>query len=57
MGLRLESVTPMALKRLFHDINFGNARMNEYQITLRKRNTYGVETFILYYCERQCTHE
>ena len=24
----------MALKRLFHDINFGNARMNEYQITL-----------------------
>ena len=24
----------MALKRLFHDIIFGNARMNEYQITL-----------------------
>ena len=24
----------MALKRLFHDINFGNVRMNEYQITL-----------------------
>ena len=24
----------MALNRLFHDINFGNARMNEYQITL-----------------------
>ena len=24
----------MALKRLFYDINFGNARMNEYQITL-----------------------
>ena len=24
----------MALKRLFHDINFGKARMNEYQITL-----------------------
>ena len=24
----------MALKRLFHDINFGNARMNKYQITL-----------------------
>ena len=24
----------MALKRLFHDINFANARMNEYQITL-----------------------
>lgn len=24
----------MALKRLFHDINFGNARMNEHQITL-----------------------
>ena len=32
--MRLESVTPMALKRLFHDINFGKARMNEYQITL-----------------------
>jgi len=24
----------MALKRLFYDINFGKARMNEYQITL-----------------------
>ena len=24
----------MELKRLFHDINFGKARMNEYQITL-----------------------
>ena len=24
----------MALKRLFHDINFGKARMNECQITL-----------------------
>ena len=33
-GLIKEIAIPMALKRLFHDINFGNARMNKYQITL-----------------------
>jgi len=42
-GLRLESVTPMVLKYSYHGVIDGNIRMNKWRITLRKRNTYGVE--------------
>ena len=33
----------MTLKRVFHGVIDGNIRMNKWRITLRKRNTYGVE--------------
>ena len=42
-GLRLESVTLMALKYSYHGVIDGNIRMNKCWITLRKRNTDGVE--------------
>ena len=42
-GLRLESVIPTALKHSYHGVIDSNIRMNKCWITLRKRNTYGVE--------------
>ena len=33
----------MALKHSYHGVIDGNIRMNKWWITLRKRNTYGVE--------------
>ena len=41
-GLRLESVTPMALKCSCHSMIDGNIRMNTCWIAPKKRNTYGV---------------
>ena len=39
----------MALKYSYHGVIDGNIRMNKWQIAPKKRNTYGVETFILLY--------
>ena len=33
----------MALKHSYHGVIDGNIRMNKWRITLKKRNTYGVE--------------
>ena len=33
----------MALKHSYHGVIDGNIRMKKWRITLRKRNTYGVE--------------
>jgi len=33
----------MALKYSYHGVIDGNIRMDKWRITLRKRNTYGVE--------------
>ena len=41
-GLRLESVTPMALKYSFRNMNYVISRQEIWRITPKKRNTYGV---------------
>ena len=39
----------MALERPIRNMNYVFLCLNLWWITLKKRNTYGVETFILYY--------
>ena len=41
-GLRLESVTPMALKCSIRNMNYVMSRQKIWWITPKKRNTYGV---------------
>ena len=41
-GLRLESVTLTALKRVLHDVINVYTYMNKWQITQKRYNTYGV---------------
>jgi len=41
-GLRLESVTPTALNRLFRNMNYVFSHLNLWWIASKKRNTYGV---------------
>ena len=45
-GLRLESVTPMALIPLFYNTIDADIFVNKLWIALKRYNTYGVETFI-----------
>jgi len=42
-GLRLESVTPTALKRLFHKMIDIYTQINKWQVAPKKHNTYGVD--------------
>ena len=53
-GLRLESVTPMALFPTHHALTQGSLHYRLATLGYQKRNTYGVETFILQY--NQCQH-
>ena len=39
----IKSVTPMALKRLFHKMIDIYTQINKWQIAPKKRNAYGVE--------------
>ena len=41
-GLRLESVTPMALTRSFHNTIDVNTHMNKWWIAPKRYNTYSV---------------
>ena len=41
-GLRLESVTPMALKHVFHGVINVNIHMDKWWIASKKYNTYSV---------------
>ena len=47
--LRLESVTPMALKPIFNNLIDVKTWLNLWRITLRKRNAYSVEKCVLIY--------
>ena len=46
-GLRLESVTPVALIHANHTLTQGSLHYRLATLGYQKRNTYGVETFIL----------
>ena len=48
-GLRLESATPMALFHTNHALTQGSLHYRLATLGYQKRNTYGVETFILQY--------
>ena len=45
-GLRLESVTPMALFPTNHTLTQGNLHYRLATLGYQKRNTYGVDTYI-----------
>ena len=46
-GLRLESATPMALFNTHHTLTQGNLHYRSATLGYQKRNTDGVETYIL----------
>ena len=46
-GLRLESATPMALFNTHHTLTQGSLRYRLATLNYQKRNTSGVETYIL----------
>ena len=47
----------MALFHANHQLTQGSLHNRLATLGYQKHNTDGVETFILYYCERQGTHE
>ena len=53
----IKSAIPTALECAFYILVHVFSRLNSWRIALRKRNTYGVETCILYPCSRFLTFE